>query len=341
MSVFQILRWAKNRLRRQLPKPRTKTLAVTVAAALFLISGCGVGQGSAVTIGENDVIKVGVIPVADFAPVYIAIDAGLFTDEGLNVEAQVMQNAAAIAPSVINGQLQFGTSAQTPFLTAAHKGLPLRAVANSADTGTGPTDDVSALMVAGDSNIERPRDLEGKVIAVNALNSIIHVAAAASVREDGGDPENVSFVAMPLPEMASAVSSGRVDAASVVEPFAAAGTALGNKTIASPYTTAFKHQSTYALVFSAQPFIDKNPEVVRKFSSALGKASDIAANNPDEVRRVLVKYGKLKPETAEKMGLPHYSNQLDPDALAQAAELMTELGFLTDSMTPAGLIWKP
>ncbi|WP_345151226.1 ABC transporter substrate-binding protein [Arthrobacter ginkgonis] len=314
---------------------------VAAAVALLMaLAGCGVGQGSAVTVGEHDVIRVGVIPVADFAPVYIAIDTGLFAEEGLTVKAQVMQNAAAIAPAVINGQLHFGTSAQTPFLTATQKGLPLKAVANSADTGTGPADDASALMVAAGSSINRPRDLEGKVVAVNALNSIIHVAAAASVREDGGDPAKVSFVAMPLPEMAQAVAGGRVDAASLVEPFVAAGASLGNRTIAYPYTTAFKHEATYGLVFAAGPFIDKNPAIVRKFVSALGKASDIAANDPDEVRRVLVKYGKLKPETAEAMRLPHFSNRLDATALTEAADLMADLGFLPEPVATEGLVWK-
>ena len=176
---------------------------------LALTAGCGVGQGSAKVLGTGDPIKVGVIPVADFAPVYVALDEGYFADEGLNVQTQVVQNAAAIAPSVINGQLQFGTAATTPFIAAAQKGLPVQAVANAADVATDAEQDVSALLVGEDSKVERPADLEGKTVAVNALSSLLHVAAAGSIEADGGDPSKVTFVAMPLPDMMTALKQGR------------------------------------------------------------------------------------------------------------------------------------
>ena len=311
-----------------------------ILSALLFFSACGVGQGSAITISENQPVKIGVIPVADFAPVYIAADRGFFEDEGINVEIQVMQNAAAIAPAVVNGQLQFGTSAQTPFITAAEKTLPLMAVANSANTALDAEEDVSALMVAENSDIERPRDLEGKVVAVNALNSIIHVAAKAVVEEDGGDPDKVEFVAMPLPDMAQAVTSGQVDAASVVEPFVALSEAQGNVAIARPYTTAFTPGATYALVFTAQPFIDANPELVRKFVAALDRGSAVAQSDPDAVREVLIEYGGLDPEVAEKMRLPEYGPTLSPTAINEAADLMMDLGFLPGPVDGEELVWE-
>lgn len=321
------------------PHRRIRILAGLAAIGL-LLTGCGIGQGSAIKINDGDTIKIGVIPVADFAPVYIAIDRGFFAEEGLKVEAQVMQNAAAIAPAVINGQLQFGTSAQTPFLTAAQKGLPLKAIANSANTAMDAKDDASALMVAGNSGIKRPKDLEGKVVAVNALNSIIHVAAAEVVRADGGDPAKVKFVAMPMPEMANAVATHRVDAASVVEPFVALGQALGNAAIAHPYTAAFRPGETYALVFTAEPFIAKNPELVRKFTKALNRASEVATNDSSAVREILIEYGRLNPKAAATMKLPDFGPDISAPALGEAADLMVELGFLPETLDGEELVWK-
>ena len=137
-----------------------KWLSIAVPLlVLALTAGCGVGQGSAKVLGTGDPIKVGVIPVADFAPVYVALDEGYFADEGLNVQTQVVQNAAAIAPSVINGQLQFGTAATTPFIAAAQKGLPVQAVANAADVATDAEQDVSALLVGEELGGEAARRL--------------------------------------------------------------------------------------------------------------------------------------------------------------------------------------
>ena len=96
------------------------------------------------------------------------------------MQTQVVQNAAAIAPSVINGQLHSVPSDHAIHRSCAAKGLPVQAVANAADVATDAEQDVSALLVGEDSEVKRPADLEGKTVAVNALSSLLHVAAAGS-----------------------------------------------------------------------------------------------------------------------------------------------------------------
>lgn len=134
--------------------------------ATGLLAGCGVGRGSAIEIKPGDPLRVGVIPTATFAPLFIAIERGYTKDAGLELELQTVQNAAAIAPSVLNGQLQIGTAAASPFIAAVSKGLPLKAIANAA-RNSAPDVDETGLMVPDDSPIQRPRDLEGRTCAVN------------------------------------------------------------------------------------------------------------------------------------------------------------------------------
>ncbi|MCI9888411.1 ABC transporter substrate-binding protein [Micrococcales bacterium 31B] len=316
------------------------TLAI-LTVILMLTSGCGVGQGSAKLLGPDDTIKVGVVPTVDFVQVYIAQEEGLFAAEGLHVETQIMQNAAAIAPSVINGQLQFGAAAIVPFLAAANKGLPVTAVANSADVPQDPAQDVAALVATEASGVTRPRDLEGKIVAVNALSSILHIAAAESIRADGGDPSKVNFVAMPLPDMMTALQQNRIAAASVVEPFVSISANLPTRVLAHPYTEAMTKDATYAIIFSATPFTERNPETVTKFVRALDKANDIAAAHPEKVQQMLVKYGKLDPTVAASMKQPRFGTQLSPAAFDNALTLMTDLGYMPHStLKGSELIWK-
>jgi NitT/TauT family transport system substrate-binding protein len=317
-------------------------MAAAAAALLVLVlaAGCGVGRGSAVALGPGDQIKVGVIPVADFAPVYIAADEGYFADEGLNVKTQVMQNAAAIAPSVINGQLQFGTAAVPPFLGAVQKGLPLKAVANGTSIDPDPANDPSALVAVPGSGITRPKDLEGRTVAVNAHSSIVHVVAAAAVKADGGDPAKVTFVAMPFPDMLPALARGAVDAASLVEPFYARSLGEGATVIAHPYSTVLKPGGTFTVIFTAQPFIEANPEIVEKFARAVNRASAEAARDPQKVAAVLAKYGKLPPEVFARIRVPLYSDKLDTAALASTSELMRGLGFLPGTVDVESAVWK-
>lgn len=320
---------------------RTRLLGAVVAliCVLFATTSCGVGQGSAVIIGKDDVIKVGVIPVADFAPVYIAQEEGFFAQEGLTVKTQVMQNAAAIAPSVINGQLQFGTAALPPFLSAVHKGLPLEAVANGTSALADPAKDPSAIVAVKGRSITRPKDLEGHTVAVNALGSVVHVAAAAAISKDGGDPSKVTFVAMPFPDMIAALSRGSIDAASLVEPFQAQAVAAGATVVAHPYSQALP-EGTFTVIFTASPFAEKNPETVAKFKAALDRASRLAAADPSKVGDVLAKYGKLPPQVFAKIRVPEYTDTLSVPAIEGTAELMERLKFLPGPVNVKGAIWK-
>ena len=318
---------------------RTRVVAVILAVFLVL-TGCGVGQGSAIKLEADDPVRIGVLPVADFATVYVAIDQGYFDDEGLRVETQTMQNAAAIAPSVINGQLQFGTGAITPVIAAAEKGLPIKVAANQADVAGAPDQDVSGLFVKPDSGINRPRDLEGKTVAVNGLGAIVHVAAAAAVKEDGGDPSKVTFVAMAFADMPGAVQRGSVDAASVVEPFVGLSQANGLQLIDHPYQNLDKGGSM-AVLFTAGPFAEENPEVVEKVQRAIRRASVAAQQDPELVRKVLTEYGGMKPDAVQKMKQPPYGENVNPEALTRTSELMSELGFIESPINGDEMLIAP
>ncbi|WP_212743324.1 ABC transporter substrate-binding protein, partial [Brevibacterium sp. 2SA] len=316
---------------------RLGAAVLTVLLALTA-SGCGVGMGSAKTIGKDDTITVGVIPVGDYASIYIAADEGYFAEEGLNVETKVMQSASAIAPSVINGQLQFGTSATPPLAIAYEKGLPLEIVANAASNAPTAEADPTAIVVGSGSPIQRPRDLEGKTVAINALGAITQIGSAAAVRADGGDPTKVDYVVMSLPDGIAAVESGRVDAASTAEPFQGQVVAAGGRIISHPLFETFPPKATFAVAFTAKPFAEANPEVVDAFVRAVNRANEKAATDPETVRKVLTKYGKLAPSVAETMLLPSYSTQVDADAVQTTADLMTDLGFLPGPVDTKGLM---
>ncbi len=312
--------------------------AVLAVLLTLAVSGCGVGMGSAKTIGDGDTITVGVIPVADYASIYIAVEEGYFAEEGLNVETKVMQSASAIAPSVINGQLQFGTTATPPLTIAYEKGLPLQIVANAASNALTADTDPTAIVVGSDSAIQRPRDLEGKTVAINALGAITQIGTAAAVSADGGDPTKVEYVVMSLPDGIAAVESGRVDAASTAEPFQGQVVAAGGRIISHPLFETFPPDATFAVAFTAKPFAEANPDVVDAFVRAVDKANEKAAEDPEAVRKVLTKYGKLAPSVAESMLLPQYSTQVDPEAVQTTANLMTDLGFLPAPVDTKGLM---
>ncbi|MGN6751682.1 MAG: hypothetical protein ACTHJJ_03930, partial [Intrasporangium sp.] len=105
------------------------------------------------------------------------------------------------------------------------------------------------------------------------------------------------------------------------------------------YSKAFTPGATMGVMFTAGPFIEENPDVVRRFAAALDKASETAAADPDAVRAVLQKYGRLKPDLLKVMKQPLYGTQVSTGAISQASTVMTGLGMLKGPVNGKDVVW--
>lgn len=313
----------------------TKALFATLAALSLGLTACGgpaPAAGGPDPVSGNSSISIGVIPVAEFFPVYVAQDQGFFKEAGLDVEIESMSNAASIVPSVLNGQLTFGTTATPPFLTAVEKKIPITAVANAGSTTSEAGKDTGAFIVRADSNIASPKDLAGKKVAVNALSSLPHVAAVARIAQDGADPSDVQFVAMPFADMQAALDQNRVDALLSVEPFMSQSIGAGAKVISPLYTDVYLPGTTHTLYFTSKQFAAANPETVTKFKESLAKANALVAKDPSILRSALVKHGGMPQATADRVNLPTYATSFNVAGMVDMAVKMKENGFLSSDL---------
>lgn len=321
-------------------------LAVGAATVLALgLAGCSAdgstdSSNSGDTDGSLEVVNVGVVPSASFVQIYIAIDKGFFEDEGLDVQPQDIQNAASIVPSILNGQLDFGAVAVSPFIAAVDKGLPLKAVANASNNVEEGTADNTGIMVAPDSGITRAKDLEGKVVAVNGLAALPHIAAEEAIRKDGGDPSKVTFVAIGFPDMGGALSQERVDAIAVVEPFFSAAANAGNVLVTELYAAAFNPGSTATLYITSDELIASNSDMVERFQKAIDKANDLAADDSALVEEILASYGGMNPDVLKDMDFPDFGSGIDAAGLTQISEVMVTHGYLDKALDGKSLIFN-
>ena len=74
-------------------RQRTRVLIAALAAALAL-AGCG-DDGGGPSSGGTATLKVGVIPIADVAPLYVGIDQGFFKAEKLKIEPAMMAGVSS------------------------------------------------------------------------------------------------------------------------------------------------------------------------------------------------------------------------------------------------------
>jgi NitT/TauT family transport system substrate-binding protein len=312
-----------------------RRVSLLIALLVLLAAGCGDdedgGGGGSGGGGsqETQTLKVGVIPIADVAPLYLGMDKGFFEEEGLKIQPQLAEGGAAIVPSVVSGDYQIGFSNTTSLIIAASKNLPVQIISQGVLGGETPKEAWDGVIVPKGSDIKALEDLEGKTVAVNTLNNVSQVVVNTALKEAGADYTKVKYVEVPFPDMNAALESGRVDAAFQVEPGYSGGLAAGSKSISNAYEEMAPNY-TVATYFASKQYIAENRDVVDRFNRAIAKSLDYASQHDDEVRAIVGTYTEIPKEVLDKMNLPVWKSDLNRPTIEQTAAAAKEYGFIEE-----------
>jgi NitT/TauT family transport system substrate-binding protein len=310
--------------------PRVGALLLALALAVG-IAACGDddGNGGGGGDGGPTTLKVGVIPIADVAPLYLGMEKGFFEDEQLTIKPQLAEGGAAITPAVVSGDFQIGFSNTISLLIAASQDLPVEIISQGVLAGKTEKDAWADLLVLKDGPIKEPKDLEGKTIAVNTLKNICEVTIKASLEKEGVAVDRLKFTEVPFPDMNAALESGRVDGACVVEPFVSQGKAGASRGI-DPFYVRTAPDLTVATYFTSKQYAQENADVVDRFVEAMNKSLTYAQSHPDEVRDVLLDYTEIPPEAAEQIKLPVWRPDLNEPTIELLSRLSVKYGLIDE-----------
>jgi NitT/TauT family transport system substrate-binding protein len=310
-------------------KMRRFLAAAGVVALLYTAAACG-GNEQPVTSSEPGApakVNVGVIAIVDVAPIYLGKQKNFFTEQNIDLTLTPNQGGAVIVPGVANGDFQFGFSNVTSLMLATSRGVPVKIVSNGVASTGEQGNDFSAVIVKADSPIRTPADLVGRNVSANTLKNIGDTTIRASVRKAGGDPNKVKFTEMPLPDMAPALAANRVDAIWVVEPFRTLALNQGHRVVASNFVDAAPNL-TVATYFTSTKLARENPDLVKRFTTAMQKSLDYADKHPDEVRAILASYTQIAPEVAAKLVLPKWPSEINRESVKTLGELAVGDGLM-------------
>ena len=305
-------------------------VALGIAAAL-MAGGCGDDEeesgGGGGQTAEQTTLRVGVIPIADVAPLYLGVKQGFFEEQNLKIEPQLAEGGAAITPAVLSGDFQIGFSNTVSLLIAASKDLPVTIISQGVLGGKSEDEAWADLLVLKDGPIKDPKDLEGKTIAVNTLSNICEVTIRKSLSDMGVDDTKLKWAEVPFPDMNAALEAKRVDGACVVEPFVSQGKA-GKARGIDPFYVNTAPDLTVATYFTSKQYAEENPEVVKSFVTAMEESLDYAQQNPDAVRQILLEYTQIPPEAVENIKLPQWRRDITTDTVELLSQLSLEYGLI-------------
>ena len=308
--------------------------------AIAAMAATSLGLAAPAVRAQTTKLRISTIPIFDIAPLQVAIVKGFFAAEGLEVDTTPIQGGAAGIPALAAGQVQIAFSNIVSTILAAKQGLGIDIIAAASNTGDAPPD-LAGLIAKKGAPFKTGKDFEGKRIAVNTRNNIIWLYARAWVRTTGGNPDAVTYLEVPFPQMVDAVRGDRVDAAFAVEPFMSAGIASDMQVVGWPYTTVQKGFPAAQYVAS-RSFIQQNPAVIERWVRALHKGVDWANQNlgSEELAKIISGYTRIPAEQVMKLPIPAFQKTVDPAALDPVVAEMRRNGMLDGPFDAKALLYR-
>ncbi|HTJ92924.1 MAG TPA: ABC transporter substrate-binding protein [Pararobbsia sp.] len=212
-----------------------------------------------------------------YLPLYVAIDKGLFTKNGLDVEKVTAGSGAAGVAAVIGGHADF--SLQDP-MTACLANLKGASLVNVASVVAGVP---VWILTPPDSTLKTTADLKGKTVSTALPPTTTTYLLQRLIKQQNIADVNMNTVQIGT-ELAPA-TAGRAQAATVYEPQADQGIAAGFK-ILYAFPSTYPGGYAFSTIDTLSSTIKAKPQMVAAFVKAIGEAEALIAQSPETARAV-------------------------------------------------------
>jgi NitT/TauT family transport system substrate-binding protein len=267
---------------------RDSRMALALSLAIVSAGGAATAQTPAPVT-----FRVSASVNGDVVPLIYAVQKGLFTNAGINVEFTPLATGAAISQGVVGGSIDIGF-ANTPALIAGHaRGVPFLLISPA---GAYNTDNPATIMVVRkDASFKTGPDFAGKTIGVPTLKDLDALATSGWVDAHGGNAETLRYVELPNPALLPALVEGRIDAFTIGEPWLTQALASGKTRLFAKSLDSIGLHFITTGWFSTAPFIEAHRDAVIRFEHVLQGATIYANAHQSEMTPYMAMFSKLDP----------------------------------------------
>jgi NitT/TauT family transport system substrate-binding protein len=278
---------------------------------------------------EATVVRVGYFPNVTHAQAVVGLADGTFARAaGVKVEPYLFNAGPSAVEALFAGSLDMTYVGPNPAINAQEKAPGKAVVVCGAATGG------AALVVRGDSGIEKAADFRGKKVATPQLGNTQDVAARAWFKAQNV-PE-VRLVPVRNPDQLTAFHKKEIDAAWTVEPWVSRLVReAGGKVLLDERTLWPEGRFATTVLLVETSFLERNPELVKRWLRAHVELTQRFQETPAETRKALnAELGRLTgkelPAQILDDALGRFSVTWDPasESLSRSARQAFELGFL-------------
>ncbi|MDR1941316.1 MAG: ABC transporter substrate-binding protein [Endomicrobium sp.] len=311
-----------------------------VTAFFLILPACAPKKDARFPLGTVEIEALG--GGACGAPFYIAAEKGFFENEGINavlVSGTFETNKAGLSSGkypIANGDFQFFPS--------VNEGLDIKIIG-------GLHQGCIKILVPKDSPIKEPKDFKGKRIGVDEIGGTPMAVTSLVLANAGIDPTTgAQWLPYPLDQLTTVAKNGEIDIIAAWDPYATLAEKEGYRVITDIATDPLFAGKYCCFLYASGKQIRENPKRIAAILTALQKASDWVADNPQEAAQIIIEKDYLPGEdpaliaellTTYKYGHKHnvISNEdtTKKDAYYFAQEL-TKTGYLPKDLDAKSFI---
>lgn len=278
---------------------RRQTLDMFATGGLMAALGPLIGAMSspAFAAADDEVVRIGYLPITDATALLVAHGMGFFEEEGLKTERPTLiRGWSPLVEGFVAGKFNLVHFLKPiPVWMRYNNNIPVKVMAWAHTNGSG-------LVVGRHTDITDFSQLAGKQVAVPFWYSMHNIVLQYALRASGVTPvikgEGEALAAnecnlqiLPPPEMPAALAARKLDAYIVAEPFNAMGEIKAGARMLRFTGDIWKNHPCCVVCMHEQVTTEKK-EWTQKVMNAVVKAQVFASQNKAEVARLISKDGE-------------------------------------------------
>lgn len=259
----------------------------------------------------------------------MAAEKGYFAEQGLEAVIMKLGDGKSAMEAFLGGECTFGIMGDPPVVKQALVRDDFAVIASLSNSANS-----TKILARRDRGISEGKDLKGKLIGVKSGVSS-QIFADLYLKKKGIALSEVTFQAMDLKDMPSALMTGDIDAYSSSNVYLLEGKRLLGDRASVLSEPGFYLANTYLI--AKRDLLAAKPELARHVIKALDKADKYIADQPREAKKLIARVLKIS-EAAAGNVLKEENHTLNLgqrqiDSLAMHAAWMIETG-ATGKKTP-------
>lgn len=305
-----------------------KKITGAVYIIVFLLACLMVYETSAYYLMSQKTIVVGYLPSDHDSALFVADAKGMFKKDGFNVEMVPFRSGTEMVLAADRGLIDVGYCGMAPVLMGIDKGFAVKVVAPVNLEGSG--------VIVKNDTMDGVDDLESKKVATPPSMSIQDILLIYLMHKNNYSTNSFCNTDVEVPLMDESLKSGSIDAFIAWEPYVSQSYMADDGSLLM-YSSDIWQNHPCCVVIANQKFIDKNPQMLRKFLKVHSQATSYVQSHKNETTIILSrKLGVNK--SIESSSLNHVKFISVPDSEFKKnvnilVEFMHSLGYLQNNLT--------